>query len=465
MSTDTRDPAGPPNDPATPTLPNPWEHLDEAGTGLIVEHFLTTTVSRVGNALRRTITVPYADAFQITVTEWRTHFRRTMNDMDSKANQKAIDSLLNFETVKYFGNEAFEASRYDQNLVRYQAAAVKSQKSLAVLNFGQQTIIAVGLVLILWRATLGVIDGSMTLGDLVLVNTLMIQLYIPLNFLGVIYREIKQALTDMDRMFSLLNTEKEIADAPNATSLLISNQGRGPDVRFENVSFHYDAKREILKDVSFNIPAGTITAVVGQSGAGKSTLLKGIVGLEPLAAGKVLINDTDITHVPPHQRVGLGVALSPEGRGVFADQTVYENLLLGAYSIKEDDGRVQRLVELEYQRFPRLRERANQLAGTLSGGEQQMLAISRALMSEPKLLLLDEPSLGLAPLIIVDIFKSIRALRDAGLTILLVEQMANQALAVADRAYVLETGRIILEGTGAQLLKDPAVRAAYLGSH
>jgi branched-chain amino acid transport system ATP-binding protein len=163
--------------------------------------------------------------------------------------------------------------------------------------------------------------------------------------------------------------------------------------------------------------------------------------------------------------VGLGVALSPEGRGVFADQTVYENLLLGAYSIRSDADRVQRLVEREYQRFPRLKERAGQMAGTLSGGEQQMLAISRALMSEPKLLLLDEPSLGLAPLIIADIFKSIRALRQQGLTILLVEQMANQALAVADRAYVLETGRVTLEGTGAQLLKDPAVRAAYLGSH
>jgi branched-chain amino acid transport system ATP-binding protein len=161
----------------------------------------------------------------------------------------------------------------------------------------------------------------------------------------------------------------------------------------------------------------------------------------------------------------LGVALSPEGRGVFADQTVYENLLLGAYSIRSDADRVQRLVEREYQRFPRLKERATQMAGTLSGGEQQMLAISRALMSEPKLLLLDEPSLGLAPLIIADIFKSIRALRQSGLTILLVEQMANQALAVADRAYVLETGRVTLEGTGAQLLKDPAVRAAYLGSH
>lgn len=235
-------------------------------------------------------------------------------------------------------------------------------------------------------------------------------------------------------------------------------------LKLESVELSYGAIQAV-KGVSLEVNAGEVVTIIGANGAGKSTLLKGIVGLEPLAAGKVLINGVDITHVPPHQRVGLGVALSPEGRGVFADQTVYENLLLGAYSIKEDSERVQRLVELEYQRFPRLRERAHQLAGTLSGGEQQMLAISRALMSEPKLLLLDEPSLGLAPLIIVDIFKSIRALRDAGLTILLVEQMANQALAVADRAYVLETGRIILEGTGAQLLKDPAVRAAYLGSH
>ena len=190
--------------------------------------------------------------FTIVVTEWRTHYRRTMNDMDSKANQKAIDSLLNFETVKYFGNEAFEASRYDENLLRYQTAAVKSQKTLAFLNLGQQIIIAVGLVLILWRATAGVVDGTMTLGDLVLVNTLMIQLYIPLNFLGVIYREIKQSLTDMDRMFSLLNTDKEIADSPDAKVLHIANYDHGPDVCFKHVSFHYEAKREILHDVSFN---------------------------------------------------------------------------------------------------------------------------------------------------------------------------------------------------------------------
>ncbi len=169
--------------------------------------------------------------------------------------------------------------------------------------------------------------------------------------------------------------------------------------------------------------------------------------------------------MPPHQRVGVGVALSPEGRGVFPDQTVRENLMLGAYTARRDPARVEALIVQEFERFPRLAERQHQMAGTLSGGEQQMLAISRALMSQPRLLLLDEPSLGLAPLIIADIFRSIRALRASGLTILLVEQMANQALAVADRAYVLETGRITLEGTGAQLLDNPAVRAAYLGTH
>lgn len=235
-------------------------------------------------------------------------------------------------------------------------------------------------------------------------------------------------------------------------------------LKIESVEMSYGAIQAV-KGVSLSVKEGEVVTIIGANGAGKSTLLKGIVGLEPVSHGKIFIRGEDCTDVPSHQRVGLGVALSPEGRGVFVDQTVYENLLLGAYSIRADEDRVQQLIEREYKRFPRLKERANQMSGTLSGGEQQMLAISRALMSEPKLLLLDEPSLGLAPLIIVEIFKSIRALRESGLTILLVEQMANQALAVADRAYVLETGHITLEGTGAQLLKDPAVRAAYLGSH
>lgn len=235
-------------------------------------------------------------------------------------------------------------------------------------------------------------------------------------------------------------------------------------LKLEDVHIAYGAI-EAVKGVSLAVREGEVVTIIGANGAGKSTLLKGIAGLEAVASGRVLLHGQDATHVPAHRRVGLGVALSPEGRGVFPDQTVRDNLLLGAYSRRQTPEQTEAALEREFTRFPRLKERHTQLAGTLSGGEQQMLAIARALMSEPRLLLLDEPSLGLAPLIIVDIFRAIRALRDAGLTILLVEQMANQALAVADRAYVLETGRITTQGTGRELLKDPKVRAAYLGSH
>jgi branched-chain amino acid transport system ATP-binding protein len=235
-------------------------------------------------------------------------------------------------------------------------------------------------------------------------------------------------------------------------------------LKLEDVHIAYGAI-EAVKGVSLEVREGEVVTIIGANGAGKSTLLKGIAGLEAVAGGRVLLHGQDATHVPAHRRVGLGVALSPEGRGVFPDQTVRDNLLLGAYSRQQTPAQTEAALEREFTRFPRLKERHAQLAGTLSGGEQQMLAIARALMSEPRLLLLDEPSLGLAPLIIVDIFRAIRALRDAGLTILLVEQMANQALAVADRAYVLETGRITTQGTGRELLKDPKVRAAYLGSH
>jgi branched-chain amino acid transport system ATP-binding protein len=222
---------------------------------------------------------------------------------------------------------------------------------------------------------------------------------------------------------------------------------------------------EAVKGVSLTVRRGEVVTLIGANGAGKSTLLKGIVGLHPLDGGRVLVNGADCASVPSHGRVGLGMALSPEGRGVFADQTVRDNLVLGAFAQRSDGAKCKALLDREFARFPRLKERETQFAGTLSGGEQQMLAISRALMSDPKLLLLDEPSLGLAPRIIGDIFRTIRELRDTGLTILLVEQMANQALAIADRAYVLETGKVTCEGTGAELLRDPKVRAAYLGAH
>ncbi|SEL97625.1 branched-chain amino acid transport system ATP-binding protein [Variovorax sp. YR750] len=235
-------------------------------------------------------------------------------------------------------------------------------------------------------------------------------------------------------------------------------------LKIESVKVSYGAI-EAVKGVSLEVRAGEVVTIIGANGAGKSTLLKSIVGLEPVAEGRVLIDGNDSTNVPSHKRVGLGVALSPEGRGVFPDQTVRENLMLGAYSRRNDKAFVARGIEREFARFPRLKERQNQHAGTLSGGEQQMLAIARALMSEPRLLLLDEPSLGFAPLIIKDIFDAIRQLRSSGLTILLVEQMAKQALGVADRAYVLETGCITLEGSGRELLDNPKVKSAYLGTH
>jgi len=235
-------------------------------------------------------------------------------------------------------------------------------------------------------------------------------------------------------------------------------------LKIRNLEVRYGAV-EALKGVSIEVNAGEVVTIIGGNGAGKSTLMKTISGLEPAAAGQVLFEGRDITRMPGHRRVSLGMAQSPEGRQVFPDQSVRDNLLLGAHHRKASAAQLEADLQLQFESFPRLRERQHQQAGTLSGGEQQMLAIARALMARPKLLLLDEPSLGLAPLIVKEIFAVVRALRERGVTILLVEQMANQALAVADRAYVLETGRITLEGTGAALRRDPRIRAAYLGDH
>ncbi|ABM56079.1 ABC transporter ATP-binding protein [Verminephrobacter eiseniae] len=238
----------------------------------------------------------------------------------------------------------------------------------------------------------------------------------------------------------------------------------GPLLQLERVSVRYGAI-EALREVSIEVGAGEIVTIIGANGAGKSSLLKSIAGLEPIASGRILIDGRDIGAIPAHKRLQCGVTLAPEGRGIFPDQSVLDNLLLGAYSLQATAAEINALVGHGFELFPRLAQRQAQWAGTLSGGEQQMLALARALMSKPRLLLLDEPSLGLAPLVIRDILRSIRVLRDAGLTILLVEQMAHQALALADRGYVLETGRITLEGSGSALLANPGIRAFYLGAH
>ena len=391
-------------------------------------------------------------AFTIVVTEWRTHYRRTMNDMDSKANQKAIDSLLNFETVKYFGNEAFEAQRYDENLLRYQTAAVKSQKTLAVLNLGQQTIIAIGLVLILWRATLGVVNGSMTLGDLVLVNTLMIQLYIPLNFLGVIYREIKQALTDMDRMFSLLNTEKEITDSPDAKALKIHNRSLGPDIRFEHVSFHYEANRQILRDISFNIPAGTITAVVGQSGAGKSTLARLLFRFYDVQKGSILIDGQNIEEVTQASlRKAIGIV--PQDTVLFND-TIGYNIAYGNPSATiEEVHEAARAAQIDgfIKRLPEGYEtQVGERGLKLSGGEKQRVAIARTLLKKPAMLIFDEATSALDS-------KTERAFQEELLnlaknrtTLIIAHRLST--IVHADQILVMEHGQIVERGTHLDLL-------------
>ena len=390
--------------------------------------------------------------FTVVVTEWRSHFRKTMNDMDSKANQKAIDSLLNFETVKYFGNEAFEASRYDKNLVRYQAAAIKSQKSLAVLNFGQQTIIAIGLVLILWRATLSVVDDTMTLGDLVLVNTLMIQLYIPLNFLGVIYRELKQSLTDMERMFSLLNTDKEIADASNAKPLHIENYGHGPDVRFENVSFHYDVKREILHDVSFNIPAGTITAVVGQSGAGKSTLARLLFRFYDVQSGKILIdgqNIQDVTQASLRKAIGI----VPQDTVLFND-TIGYNIAYGDPSASIDEvHEAARAAQIDgfIKRLPDGYDtQVGERGLKLSGGEKQRVAIARTLLKKPAMLIFDEATSALDSKTERAFQEELLSLAKNRTTLIIAHRLST--IIHADQILVMEHGQIVERGTHLELL-------------
>ncbi|ADV01518.1 ABC transporter ATP-binding protein [Alicycliphilus denitrificans] len=235
-------------------------------------------------------------------------------------------------------------------------------------------------------------------------------------------------------------------------------------LRIDGLHVHYGAV-QALKGVSLHVQAGEVVTIIGGNGAGKSTLMRCISGLEPAAGGRVVFEGQDLAAIPGHRRVALGIAQSPEGRQVFADQSVRDNLLLGAYHRRASAAEIEADIQAQFERFPRLGERQQQMAGTMSGGEQQMLAIARALMARPKLLLLDEPSLGLAPLIVKEIFDTIRGLRTQGVTILLVEQMANQALAVADRGYVLETGRITLQGPGRELRRDPKVRAAYLGGH
>ena len=387
-------------------------------------------------------------AFTVVVTEWRTHFRRTMNALDSKANTKAIDSLINYETVKYFGNEAYEAKRYDDGLSDYETAAVKSQTSLSLLNTGQSLIIAIAVTLILWRATQGVIDGKMTLGDLVLVNSFMIQLYIPLNFLGVIYREIKQSLADMERLFSLLDENREIADAPDAMPLFTT----GAQVHFSHVDFSYESNRQILFDVDFTILAGTTTAVVGHSGSGKSTLSRLLFRFYDIDQGKITIDGQDlraITQTSLRQAIGI----VPQDTVLFNDSIEY-NIAYGMPSASKAQIIAVAKAAHIHDFIESLPDGYASMVGErglkLSGGEKQRVAIARTLLKDPALLIFDEATSALDSKSEQAIQTQLKEIAKNRTTLVIAHRLST--IADAEQILVLDHGRIIERGTHGQLL-------------
>ena len=386
--------------------------------------------------------------FTVTVTEWRTHFRKEMNDLDSKAHSRAIDSLLNYETVKYFNNEEFEARRYDENLERYRRAAVKSQSTLSLLNTGQQLIIAAGLVAMLWRATQGVVDGHMTLGDLVMVNAFMIQLYIPLGFLGVLYREIKQSLTDLDKMFTLMEREREIADEPGAAALKVN----GANVTFSHVNFAYDPARPILRDISFEIPAGRTVAVVGPSGSGKSTLARLLFRFYDVQQGQILIAGQDIRQVTQASlRQAIGIV--PQDTVLFND-TVEYNIAYGQPGASREQVEEAARAAHIHSFISATPKGYDTMVGErglkLSGGEKQRVAIARTLLKNPPILIFDEATSALDSANERAIQAELQSVAQNKTTLVIAHRLST--VVDAHEILVMEAGQIIERGSHAELL-------------
>jgi ATP-binding cassette subfamily B protein len=395
-------------------------------------------------------------AFTLGFTNWRVNIRRKMNESDSDAQSKAVDSLLNYETVKYFGNEAHEAARFDEAWARYERAAVKSQVTLNLLNLGQATIIAVGLALIMLMAADGVSQGTMTVGRFVLVNTYLMQLYQPLNMLGFVYREIKQGLVDMEQMFRLLAVHQEVADKPGAPALVAG----GGDVVFEDVRFGYNANREILKGVSFHVPAGRSLAIVGPTGAGKSTISRLLYRFYDVTAGRIAIDGQDIRDVTQDSvRAAIGVV--PQDTVLFND-TIRYNIAYGRPGASqaeiEDAAKLAQVHDFVMQLPERYDARVGERGLKLSGGEKQRVAIARTILKDPRLLILDEATSALDSRTERDIQAALRAVSLHRTTLTIAHRLST--VVDADEIIVMDHGAVVERGSHAALL---ALDGIYAG--
>ena len=376
------------------------------------------------------------------ISERRIHHRRAMNETDSKANTRAIDSLINYETVKYFGNERFEAKRYDENLSRYEQAVVLSETSLGFLNTVQAAIIALTVSLLMWRASDGIVNGALTLGDLVMVNALLIQLYIPLNFLGVLYREIKQSLTDMEKMFRLLSVNREVEDKPGAPALAV----QGGAIRFENVDFSYDGRRPILSGVDFEVPAGATVAVVGASGSGKSTLGRLLFRFYDVQGGRITIDGQDIRDVT-QLSVRSAIGIVPQDTVLFND-TIYYNIAYGRPLATREEivetAKVAHILEF-IERLPDGWETSVGERGLkLSGGEKQRVSIARTLLKDPPVMIFDEATSALDSKTEKGIQAELSEISRDRTTLMIAHRLST--IVDADEILVMDAGRIVERG-------------------